>query len=189
MERRLDNLVDYKLRKQQLEEGNSSVVRPIPRIDRDIIPTRKNRGGRKYKYTPTKLKNEINKYFQWCEDNDEIPSISGLMVFCKLYKDSFYKYIKVPEYSDLLEHTRLIITNWVATDIYNTKGMCAGKSLYAKNVIGWADKVDSFNQNETRVITVEEARAKLEMLAPKLLEVLKSSNLVNQIIKEEVNEG
>ncbi len=179
--RRLLDVSAYKNRKQQLSEENRSVVRPIPRIDDDIIPSKK-KGGRPFRYSPTKLKNQINKYFQWCEDNDEIPSISGLMIHCKMYKDSFYKYIKVPEYSDLLEHTRLIITNWVANDIYNTKGMCAGKGLYAKNVIGWADKVESFNQTETRVVSVDEARAKIEMLAPKLLELLKSNNLVDQLV-------
>jgi len=180
--RRLTNVTDYKEKKAALEADNKVVTRPIPRLDDDIVPTRKNLLGRKRKYSPTKLKNEINRYFQWCEENDEVPSIKGLMIHCKMYKDQFYKYIKVPEYEDILEHTRLIIGNWAETDVYNTKGMAAGKLAYMKNVHDWTEKTENVNKNETRIISVDEARAKLEMLAPKLLELLKSSpTVLNQI--------
>lgn len=179
--RRLPNVSTYKARKKELSEANSAVVRPIPRIDDDIIPTKKNKAGRKYKFTPTRLKNEINKYFEWCEEHDEIPSIKGLMVHCKMYKDSFYKYIKQPEYEDLLEHTRLIISNWVENDVYNTKGMAAGKLAYMKNVHDWTEKTENVNKNETRIISVDEARSRIEMLAPKLLELLQNDNMVRQI--------
>lgn len=188
--RRLPNVSTYKARKKELSEANSSVVRPIPRIDDDIIPTKKNKVGRKYKFTPTRLKNEINKYFEWCEEHDEIPSIKGLMVHCKMYKDSFYKYIKQPEYEDLLEHTRLIISNWVENDVYNTKGMAAGKLAYMKNVHDWTEKTENVNKNETRIISVDEARSRIEMLAPKLMELLQNDNMVRQIAsKSAVIEG
>jgi hypothetical protein len=59
--------------------------------------------------------------------------------------------------------------------------MAAGKIAYMKNVHGWAEKLESQNYTEQRVITVEEARAKIEMLAPKLLEVLKNSTVLNQL--------
>ena len=184
--KRLLDVSDYKTKKALLRETNQSVTTPIPRIDDDIIK-RKSHTGPKRKYTPTRMKNEINKYFGWCEEHDEIPSIKGLMIHCKMYKDSFYRYIKVPEYSDLLEHARLIIVNWAETDVYNTKGMAAGKIAYMKNVHSWADKLDTNNVTETRVVTVDEARARISMLAPKLLELLHSNTVVNQIGK--VTEG
>lgn len=190
--RRLADITVYKERKASLEAANKAVRSPIARLDDDIVPTKRNRNGRKWKFTPVRLKNEINKYFEWCEENDEIPSIKGLMIHCKMYKDAFYRYVKQPQFEDILEHAKMIIGSWIETDIYNTKGMCAGKGLYAKNILGWADKVESFNQTETRVITVDEARAKITMLAPKLLELLKSSTVVNQIAAGEhltVNSG
>lgn len=179
--RRLTDIANYKEKKAAMEQANKSVTRPIPRLDDDIIPTKKNMSGRKRKYSPVKLKNEINKYFDWCEEHDEIPSIKGLMVHIKMYKDQFYKYIKVPEYSDILEHTRMIIANWAETDVYTTKGMAAGKIAYMKNIHGWADKLDTNNVTEQRIVSVDEARSKIEMLAPMLLDLLKSHNVVNQI--------
>lgn len=179
--RRLCDITVYKDRKVALESSNKVVRSPIARLDDDIVPTKKNRNGRKWKFTPVRLKNEINKYFDWCEENDEIPSIKGLMIHCKMYKDSFYRYIKQPQYEDILEHTRMIIGNWIEADIYNTKGMAAGKTAYAKNILGWADKIETSNVNETRIVTVDEARAKITMLAPKLLELLKNNDMVRQI--------
>lgn len=179
--RRLADIANYKEKKAAMEQANKSVTRPIPRLDDDIIPTKKNMSGRKRKYSPVKLKNEINKYFDWCEEHDDIPSIKGLMVHIKMYKDQFYKYIKVPEYSDILEHTRMIIANWAETDVYTTKGIAAGKIAYMKNIHGWADKLDTNNVTEQRVVSVDEARSKIEMLAPMLLDLLKSHNVVNQI--------
>lgn len=179
-----DRLLDvtcYKEKKAILAASNKIVKSPIARLDDDIVPTKKNRQGRKFKYSPTKMKNMINKYFDWCEENDEIPSIKGLMIHCKMYKDSFYRYIKNPEYEDILEHARMIISNWIETDIYNTKGMAAGKTAYAKNILGWSDKLETTNTTTTVDLTPEVARSKIEMLAPKLLELLQNHTVLNQL--------
>jgi hypothetical protein len=128
------------------------------------------------------MKNEINNYFEVCEAKDDLPSIKGLMIHLKMYKDMFYTYKEYPEYANIMAHAQMIIANWIETDIYNTKGLCAGKSLYAKNVIGWAEKTDTNNVTEIRKIQPEEARAKITMLAPKLLEMLKSNLLLNQLV-------
>lgn len=166
--------------KARLAKKNSLVLRPIPRIDGDILPT-KSKAGRKKKYTPTKIKNAINSYFKWCEEEDELPSIKGMMIHLKMYKDQFYQYLQYPEYTNIMEHARMIIANWVETDIYNTKGMAAGKIAYAKNLHGWSDKLETSNQTTQTVISVDQARAKIEALAPKLLELMKSNMLVNQL--------
>ena len=179
-DRRLMDVGEYKLRKLQLE-GNKIVTRPLARLDDDVIPRKsKSAQGRKRKYTPTTLKNKINKYFEWVEQNDEVPSIKGLMIFCKMYKDAFYKYIKEPEFVDILEHAKMIIAEWAETDVYTTKGIAAGKIAYMKN------KLETNNVTEQRIISVEEATAKINMLAPKLLELLKNQNVVNQIASKDV---
>ena len=177
--------MEYKERKALLVEKNVSVVRPIARLDDDIVPRKTKRGAKK-KYTPTRMKNAINKYFEWCEENDEIPSIKGMMIHLKLYKDSFYDYIKYEGFTEIMEQARLHISNWCETDVYNTKGMAAGKLAYMKNIHSWAEKIETNNYTEQRVVSVDEARSKLEMLAPKLLELLQNhASVVNQIAHQD----
>lgn len=173
---------DYSLKKAQLKSDNSVVRRPIPRIDDGIVREGKQQlRGRKKKYTPTKMKNAINKYFEFCETEDEVPSLKGMMIHLKMYMDQFYTYKGYPEFTNIMEHARLIIGNWTESDVYATKGLCAGKIAYMKNVHDWSDKLVTNNTTEVRNITVDEARAKIEMLAPKLLEVLRSSPVLAQI--------
>jgi hypothetical protein len=160
-------------------QDNQFVNRPIPRIDSGIL--KKSPAGRKKRFTPTKMKNSINNYFEQCELTDDIPSIKGLMIFLKMYRDQFYTYLEYPEFNQIMEHARLIISNWAENDVYRTKGIAAGKIAYMKNVHDWTEKVEQ-NQNIKQTITnVEQAKAKIEMLAPKLLELLKNNGLVNQL--------
>lgn len=185
-DRRVDSPSEYKLRKRELTEDNHLITRPIPRIKDDILKT--NRPGRKKKYTPTKLKNAINKYFEWCEDEDELPSIKGLMIHLGMYRDVFYKYAKYPETMEIVEHARMIIANWAEEDVYNTTGMAAGKLAYMKNVHTWADKLETKNENNNTTVQLDVATAtkKIEMLAPRLLELLENSEVVKQIGKDSI---
>lgn len=175
-------MTDYAERKQTLEAANRYVKRPIEKMK---LPT-----GRKRRFTTTTLRNAINKYFEWCEEQDEIPSIKGMMIKLNLYPETFYKMLKVEDYRPILERARLIIGEWMETDVYNTRGMAVGKINYMKNVWDWKDRTE----NETTVIkadlTPEMARAKIEMLAPKLLEVLQNANILNQLThRKEVTEA
>lgn len=187
---RLLEVGEYK-RRQAALEGNEIVKRPLARLDDDIIPRKtKAAQGRKKKYTPTKLRNAINNYFEWVEQTDEVPSIKGLIIHLKLYKDAFYRYAnEYPEFKDIIEHARMIISEWAERDVYNTKGMAAGKIQYMKNVHGWSDKLETNNTTTQVTITPEMARAKLEMLAPRLLELLGSQTVVNQIAHKSAIEG
>ena len=161
---------------------NLIVKKAIPRLDKNIVKDL--RVGRKKRFTPIKMRNAINKYLESCETLDEVPSISGMMISLKMYKDQFYKYLEYPEFTDMMEHTRLIIKNWVENDIYSTKGLAAGKLAYAKNLHGWAEKIDQTSNiiSTSTIINLDQARAKIEMLAPRLLELLKNNtSLVNQL--------
>lgn len=177
--------------KARLKAENFVVTRPIPRMDVDIVKETKKGSGRHKKYTPRKIKNLIDSYFEWCETEDEVPSIKGMMIHLKMYKDQFYKYLAYPEFTDIMEHARMIISNWIETDIYNTKGMAAGKIAYAKNAqgIGWTDKLESTSTVTQTVISVDAARAKIEMLAPRLLELLKNDLVLHQLTDNKVVEA
>lgn len=181
--KRLATTEDYKLRKMQLEsQGNKTIKRPLPRIDADVLK-KKQRGGVKKKYTPRRMRNKINEYFEHCEEHDLVPSIKGMTIYLKLYRNAFYQYMNYPEFTDLLEHARMIISDWCETDVYNTPGQAAGKIAYMKNIHGWSDKLETKNETEVRQVTsVEEARKIISTLAPQLLEQLDESKvLTNQI--------
>jgi len=180
--RRLLTTEDYALRKMKLEnQGNKVIKRPLPRIDADVT-SKKKKMGRAKRFTPRRMRNAINGYFEHCEEHDLVPSIKGMMIHLKLYKDAFYKYLQYPEFTDLMEHARMIISDWCETDVYNTPGQAAGKIAYMKNLHGWSEKLESKNETEVRQISsVEEARKIITSLAPQLLEHLDSELVVNQI--------
>lgn len=183
--RRLLTTEDYKLRKMQLEsQGNKVIKRPLPRIDRDVT-SKKAKMGRAKKYTPRRMRNAINGYFEHCEEHDLVPSIKGMMIHLKLYKDAFYKYLQYPEFTDLMEHARMIISDWCESDVYNTPGQAAGKIAYMKNIHGWSERLETKNETEVRQISsVEEARKIITSLAPQLLEELDSDLVVKQIAQD-----
>lgn len=128
-------------------------------------------GGRKHIISPTKLKNGINKYFKKCEETERVPSVKGLMLHFKMPQTYFYRFLEYPELADIMSQAKLIIEEWCENDIYTTTGSVAGKLAYMKNVHNWTDKVETKTEIKQE-ITIDEAKARIEMLAPKLLEIL-----------------
>lgn len=183
------NIQAYNERRRQLKEQNQAVTSPIGRVGNETLKATSLRNKGRRKFTPAKLRNAINRYFDWCEETDNIPSIKGLVLNLNVTRDFFYRNLRDEKYSEILEQARLIIAEWAERDVYNTKGTAAGKIAYMKNVHAWAEKLESQNYTEQRVITVEEARAKIQMLAPKLLEVLRNSNVMNQIAMRDAEVG
>lgn len=134
--------------------------------------------GRKRTFTPTRMRNEINKYLSWCEENMRVPSIKGLMIHLKMHKSQFYTYCEYPEFTDLMEQARLVISEWCENDVYHTHGAASGKIAYMKNIHGWTEKIE---QETTRILTVDEAKAKLEMLLPKIMEKIKQQSIEQKL--------
>ena len=87
------------------EYVQSTPVRQIASI------SRLQKTGRKRTFTPTRMRNEINKYLSWCEENDRVPSIKGLMIHLKMHKSQFYTYCEYPEFTDLMEQARELATH------------------------------------------------------------------------------
>lgn len=171
--------------KKVLLQGNRTVKRPITRLDKDINrEIRQSHLGKKKRFTPTKMKHAINSYFEWCETEDEVPSIKGMVIHLKMTRTNFYQYATYPAFTELIEQAKMHILHWLENDVYQSPGMAAGKIAYMKNLHGWADKIDSTSQVTQTVITVDQARAKIEMLAPKLLELLKNETVMKQISKK-----
>ena len=169
---------------QEMLKKNSVVRTAIGRVER---PQSKGK-GRNTTYNPRTLTNRINHYLTWCEKNDRVPSIMGLTIHLKTSRQTFYRYMDDPDLSPILDSFKMTIHEWVGNDIYRTPGQAAGKIAYAKNNLGWAEKIDQTSVNENRnttVLSVEDARAKIASLAhlidPKLLETLSGKYVQAQI--------
>lgn len=182
--------LDVSKQKKKILNQNTIVRAPIARVEKQD----KKNPGRPRKITPRKMLNGINSYFEWCEQNDRVPSIKGMMLHMKMMRDQFYSYIEYPEFRDILEQARMVIAEWCENDVYRTPGQCAGKIAYMKNVHSWADKIDTTNVNENRnttVLSVEDAKAKIASLAhlinPELLEAVTSRYTLNQIAHKTVD--
>jgi hypothetical protein len=126
--------------------------------------------GRPKRFTPTKFRNRINDYFAWCEKQDCYPNIKGLSLHIGICKDQFYQYSKYPEFSPIVEWARDAMEAWSMNDLWKTNTSNTNKQLVAKVNHGW---------NEEKTVThvhmsKDQALAKLESLAPLLLEALKS---------------
>ena len=165
-------------------KSNFVVKTQIARLDNG----KTRRTGKPKRHTVRTMTNAINKYFDWCMAKDRVPSIKGMMIHMKMLRDQFYQYIEYPEFKSVMEQSRMIISEWVENDIYRTPGQCAGKIAYAKNIMGWADKIDTTSVNETTVrtvLSVEDARARIASLAhlidPGLLESLDNKYILDQM--------
>ena len=170
---------------KRLKGANNVVKRPIPRLSEGFGKRHK---GREKKFTPVRMRNAVNRYFAQCETRDEMPTIKGLMIYLKMHKDMFYTYLQYPEFTEIMEHTRLIIAHWAETAVFNETGRTEGKIAYMKNVHAWADKVETKNEttNVNLQMTAEQAREKIAQLAPKLLELLGQSTVIEQVAPKEI---
>ena len=90
----------------------------------------------KYK-TPKALERKIDKYFNETEFGRY--TVSGLCLFLKIHKDTFYEYGKRPEYKDIIDFARLRIENSYEMDL-REKGRSA--DIFAMKNFGWRDHND-----------------------------------------------
>jgi len=162
-----DNEADF----ETLQKVNKTVTKPIMRISRF---------GRNKRYTPTKMRNKINDYFCHCEKRDMVPSIKGMMLYLKMCPEQIYTYAKYPEFTELVQQARMIIADWLESDVY-AKGS-VGKIAYMQNLHNWSNKQEV--ETSERQISVEEAQAKIASLAPALLEMLKNPEILKQLLPQ-----
>lgn len=142
----------------KMENTNYIVNTPIRRLER--------RKG-KLKFTPTKLKNQINRYFDRCEEQDDLPTIIGLCGFLRITRDTYNKYLSYPDMQPIILEARDIMEQWCANQIWKSQGNPQGKITIMKNLFNWSEK----NEAKVEIIppSEEELIAKIRALAPELL--------------------
>lgn len=157
-------------REAPLENSGTS----IKRVPRNV--------GRPKRFTPTKFRNRINDYFAWCEKEECYPNIKGMMLHVGMNKDQFYQYARYPEMSPIVEWARDAMESWSMNDLWKTQTSNTNKQLVAKVNHGWAEERVVTHNNMSK----DQAMAKLEALAPLLLEALKAQ-LGNSELKQITN--
>ena len=158
--------------------GEATGITPretIKRVPRGI--------GRPKRFTPTKFRNRINDYFAWCEKEMTYPNIKGMMLHLGMSRDQWYQYEKYPEMRPILEWARDAMESWSMNDLWNTNTSNTNKQLVAKTNFGWQE------ERTVTHITMDksQALAKLEALAPILLEAIKQNNLLEHLVKPSVD--
>jgi hypothetical protein len=171
-------LDEYIERRKVLVENQNRVVRtPIGRLSKNLGKVHK---GKAKKYTPKRMINAINKFFQQCEDRDVLPTIKALTLFLNLSPGMFYTYKQYPDFEEIMDAAYIMISDWIERDIYNTPGQAASKISYAKNLLGWADKLETKNETEIKtVMSTDSALHLIQSLAPQLLEQLDDKRTVD----------
>lgn len=164
-----------------LIKENYVVKQPIARLDKSIT-----RVGRKRTYTPTRMRNEVNRYLSWVEENDRVPSIKGLMIHLKMHKTQFYTYCEYPEFENIMEQARLVIAEWCENDVYRTPGAASSKIAYMKNLHGWTEKIE---ETSNKTISIDDARSKLELLLPQLMAKIKQASITQTLEIDKVQEA
>ena len=152
------------------ERDNPAEGSLLKRVPRNI--------GRPKRFTPTKFRNRINDYFATCEKKQCYPNIKGMMLHLGMAKDQFYQYDKYPEMKPIIEWARNVMEDWSMNDLWHTATSNTNKQLVAKVNHGWAE------EKTINHITMDKgtALAKLEALAPLLLEMLKSQMNLEQLL-------
>lgn len=151
------------------ERNTEEETQLIKRVPRGV--------GRPKRFTPTKLRNRINDYFAWCEKKQTYPNIKGMMLHLGMSRDQWYQYEKYPEMRPILEWARDAMEAWSMNDLWNTGSSNTNKQLVAKVNHGWAEEKTITHISMDK----GQAMARLEALAPMLLEALKSQLVLNQL--------
>jgi hypothetical protein len=107
--------------------------------------------------------------------------MKGMMLYLKMTPASGYKYMEYEDYKDIFEQARMIISEWLESDVYTSRGQAAGKLAYMQNLHNWSQKTEI--ETNQRELTVDEARAKIAALAPALLDMIRTSpEILNQLL-------
>ena len=92
--------------------------------------------GRPVKYQSSELlEKKISEYFENTKE-DEI-TISGLCLYLKINKDTFYEYAKKPEFKEIISMARLMVEH--SYELSLRKNGRTGDIFALKN-FGWKDK-------------------------------------------------
>jgi hypothetical protein len=135
------------------------------------------RRGKPPKYTPRKMGQKVDKYFNKCDSTGKPPTITGLMLYLGLGREQFYYNLSHPYFGPIMLYARDRIENWLEEQLVTIKHNPTGIIFALKNRHGWKDvQTTEINYNN---LTERELMAKLEALAPDLVQALTQKALIH----------
>ena len=129
-----------------------------------------NKGGRPFKFTdPDKLDSQIEDFFEWCNKNKKIPTVTGLAVHLDTDRHTLLNYGNSLEDAayDKLDYdvkVRLItsikrakqrVESEYEQALFN-KNSAVGAIFTLKNNYKWVDKQEVEQTNKTIEVTLED---------------------------------
>lgn len=129
-----------------------------------------NKGGRPFKFTdPDKLDSQIEDFFEWCNKNKKIPTVTGLAVHLDTDRHTLLNYENSLEDAayDKLDYdvkVRLItsikrakqrVESGYEQALFN-KNSAVGAIFTLKNNYKWVDKQEVEQTNKTIEVTLED---------------------------------
>lgn len=100
------------------------------------------RGGRPLKFTdPEKFAEQVDAYFDYCDENDKPYTMSGLGVYLDTSADTLIDYSKKDDFSETIKKAKERIYSYAEESLYRTSQV-AGVIFNLKNNWGWKDKYE-----------------------------------------------
>ena len=142
------------------------------------------------KYSPELPEVFAEKMAEYFVDENKPWMITGLCIHLHIYKDTFYEYAKIPQFSDSIKLARQMIENYSGRQLFREVGQVTGIIFNLKNNFGWVDKFETENKTElddkreSKKLTEAEAREKIEAHNKKVIEEYKKSKSVAESQKD-----
>ena len=124
------------------------------------------------KYSPESLQKGIDNYFEYVKQENirrksegekfKPLTMSGLIVYLGITKETFYDYAKRPEMVDSIKRARVTIESYVEEGLLNSSLNTIGAVFNLKNNFGWVDKHEISTTNDTERLTQDDVRKYLE---------------------------
>lgn len=114
-----------------------------------------NKGGQPPLYSCAEdLENKIIEYFDYCNENNEPLTVTGLALFLGFEsRQSLYDYKKKNVYSYIIKRATLVIENGYEKNLHGDKNT---GSIFALKNMGWIDthKVDTTTETERQIFKI-----------------------------------
>lgn len=120
--------------------------------------------GRPKLYNDVKdLQKDIDKYFEYCDNNDKPYTLSGLAYFLDMDRKTLYNYSKDENFFPTIKKAREKVEMQLEENALLNKANPTFTIFNLKNNFGWKDKINyEDDKKEQELSKVEELLSKIE---------------------------
>jgi len=100
-----------------------------------------NQIGRPLKFTPQELAQKIEDYFQFCEANNRVATVTGLAVELGTSRTLLARYKGLPKFEEIIEGAKTRIESLIEEGMLKNRLNVAASIFSLKNNFMWQDTV------------------------------------------------